>query len=153
MSQRSVEQQINLLNSKAARSLVAARRHIESGDYDFASSRTYYAAFYAIESLLLANNLSFSKHSAVIAAFNQYFIKTGAFPKQFSTYIARLFRQRQIGDYGVEMSIDLSDAVQDVQIAETIVNAIGVYLVGKDIAVNESPAKDDSEANESEDQS
>ena len=89
----------------------------------------------------------------MIAAFNQYFIKTGVFPKEFSTYIARLFRQRQIGDYGVEMSIDLPDAVQDVQIAETIVNAIGVYLVGKDIPVNESPPEDDSEANESEDQS
>lgn len=128
MSQQDADRQIALLQSKAQRSLEAARGHIINGDYDFASSRAYYAAFYAIESLLLASDFSFSKHSAVIAAFNQHFIKTGVFPKEFSTYIARLFRQRQIGDYEMELTIDQDDALQDVQIAEAVVNAIYSHL-------------------------
>ena len=147
MSRQDAIRQIALLQLKAKRSLEAARGHIETGDYDFASSRAYYAAFYAIESLLLANDLSFSKHSAVIAAFNQHFIKTGAFPKEFSTYIARLFRQRQIGDYEAELTIDLRDAMEDVQIAETVVNAIAAHLAGKNVTMTDSSAKDDSDNN------
>ncbi len=145
MSQQDANRQITLLQLKAKRSLEAARRHIEDADYDFASSRAYYAAFYAIESLLLANNFSFSKHSAVIAAFNQHFIKTGAFPKEFSTYVARLFRQRQIGDYEVEVTIDSRDAVEDVQIAEIVVNAIAAHLAGKKVTMTKSSDEDDSE--------
>jgi uncharacterized protein (UPF0332 family) len=33
--------------------------------------------FYAAEALLLDQDLSFSKHSAVISAFGQRFVKTG----------------------------------------------------------------------------
>ena len=36
--------QLQRMIRKAQRSLAAAKRHIEEGDYDFASSRAYYAA-------------------------------------------------------------------------------------------------------------
>jgi len=114
---------------KALRSVVAAERHVEAGDYDFASSRAYYAAFYAMEAILLTRNLSFSKHSGVIAAFNQHFIKTGVFPKEFSKLVSRLFRERQIGDYDFDLSIEDGEARQDVQIAERVLQAITTYLV------------------------
>ncbi len=44
-----LKDQLRTMISKARRSLAAAKRQIEDGDYDFASSRAYYAAFYAIE--------------------------------------------------------------------------------------------------------
>lgn len=84
--------QLQLMTQKAFRSIAAAYRNIEEGDYDFASSRAYYAAFYAMEAVLLTKKLSFSKHSSVISAFNQYFVKTNIFPKEFSKLISRLWR-------------------------------------------------------------
>jgi len=36
--------------------------------------------FYTVEALLLSQNLTFSKHSAVISAFGKNFVKTGIFP-------------------------------------------------------------------------
>jgi uncharacterized protein (UPF0332 family) len=39
--------QIQLIIQKAARSLNASQRNLKEGDYDFASSRAYYVAFYA----------------------------------------------------------------------------------------------------------
>ena len=63
-----------------------------------------YAAFYAIEAILLTKDLVFSKHSAVIGAFSQHFVKTAIFPKEFTRLISRLFRQRQLGDYEFELS-------------------------------------------------
>lgn len=62
---------------KAQDSLRAARLLADQQLYDFAVSRAYYAMFYVAQAFLLGEGLSFSKHSAVIAAFGQQFAKTG----------------------------------------------------------------------------
>lgn len=113
-----LKDQLRTMISKARRSLAAAKRQIEDGDYDFASSRAYYAAFYAIEAVLLTKNLALSKHSAVISAFNRHFLKPAIFPKEFSKLITRLFRERQLGDYEFDLSIGEDEANEDVQSAE-----------------------------------
>jgi uncharacterized protein (UPF0332 family) len=74
---RDLKEQLGLMLQKAMRSLIVAEKLIFDGDYDFASSRAYYGAFYAIEAILLTKSISFSKHAGVISGFNQYFIKTG----------------------------------------------------------------------------
>lgn len=61
---------------RAERSLEAARQLALNGHYDFAASRAYYAAFYAATALLLHKGLEFSKHSGVIAAIHQRFVRT-----------------------------------------------------------------------------
>ncbi len=121
--------QLQAMLQKAVRAIVAANRHIAEGDYDFASSRAYYAAFYAMEAVLVTKGLSFSKHSSVISAFNRHFVKTGFFPKEFSKMISRLFRERQAGDYEFGQVIGKEDAEEDVRIAEEVVQAITRHLV------------------------
>lgn len=115
---------------KANRALAAARIHIKTGDYDFASSRAYYAAFYSMEAVLLTQGLVFSKHSGVMAGFARHFISTGIFPGDFSRRITRLFRERQIGDYEFDISISAAAAKEDVQHATIIVRAIATHLKG-----------------------
>ena len=127
-----LEMQLRAMIQKATRSIAAAKRDIKEGDYDFASSRAYYAAFYAMEAILLTKGLSFSKHGSVIGAFNQHFVKTGTFPKEFSKLIARLFRERQTGDYGSGLSIGEKDARKDIQAAERVVEAITKHLLRKE---------------------
>ena len=63
--------EIEKLIEKEHRSLEVAREIFDHEHYDFAVSRAYYAIFYLAEAVLLSKNLSFSKHSAVISAFNQ----------------------------------------------------------------------------------
>ena len=124
-----LKDQLETMIQKASRSIAAAKRLIDAGDYDFASSRAYYAAFYAIEAILLTKDLVFSKHSAVIGAFSQHFVKTAVFPKEFTRLISRLFRQRQLGDYEFELSIGKDEAVEDLNYADRIVQAIESYLI------------------------
>jgi uncharacterized protein (UPF0332 family) len=81
-----------------------------------------------MEAVLLTKNLSFSKHAGVISAFNQHFVKTGIFPKDFSKNIGRLFRERETGDYDFVLSINEEDAREDARIAEKMVNMIVEYL-------------------------
>jgi len=127
-SNERLTEQLQLMIQKAFRSVKAAYRNIEEGDYDFASSRAYYAAFYVMEAVLLTKNLAFSKHAGVISAFNQHFVKTGIFPKDFSKNISRLFRERETGDYDFVLSINEEDAREDARIAEKMVNMIVEYL-------------------------
>lgn len=47
MEENSLTVQVNLMLDKAARSIDAARTLADNGNYDFASSRSYYAAFYS----------------------------------------------------------------------------------------------------------
>lgn len=126
-----LKKQLQEMMQKAKPSVAAAERDIEDGDYDFASSRAYYAAFYAMEAVLLTRDLAFSKHSGVISAFNDHFLKTAIFPKEFSKLITRLFRERQIGDYQFGLSIEEGEAREDILIAARIVDSIKSYLVGK----------------------
>jgi uncharacterized protein (UPF0332 family) len=94
-----LKEQIQSIIKKAIRSIKAAKRLIGDEDYDFASSRLYYAVYYAMEAVLLTKNLTSSKHTGIISQFNQFFVKEGIFPKNFSKIISRLFRERQVGDY------------------------------------------------------
>ncbi|MCX7000109.1 MAG: HEPN domain-containing protein [Candidatus Sumerlaeota bacterium] len=123
-----LEEQISLILDKAKRSLKSSIKEIEEGNYDFASSRAYYAVFYAMQSVLLTQGLTFSKHQGVISAFNQHFVKTCIFPKEFSIYINRLFNERQIGDYNFVSNIDEQEARENFRLAELILLSIKQYL-------------------------
>ncbi|KAM3093530.1 HEPN domain-containing protein [Phormidesmis sp. 146-35] len=59
------------LLQKAVRSLEAAKVLNREGLPEFAVTRAYYTMFYIVEAFLEGDNLSFSKHSAVISAFGQ----------------------------------------------------------------------------------
>ena len=82
-----IEQGVRDLLSKAEQSLKAARHLMEDAFEDFAAARAYYAMFYSLEALFLSREQSFSKHSAIIAAFGKNFVKTGIFNEKFHKYV------------------------------------------------------------------
>ncbi len=95
------EKEIRELLDKARRSLRAAERLLQDGDNDFAVSRAYYAMFYAAQALLLTKEIRRSKHSGVIAAFNEHFIQSGEPPRRFFLMLRDGFEDRAEGDYGL----------------------------------------------------
>lgn len=120
--------QIAAIMDKAVRSLDAAKDLLASNNTDFSSSRSYYAAFYAIQALMLTKNITYSKHAGVISGFNEHFIKEKIFPKEYSKHISRLFRERHIGDYDFEQGILKEDALKDHDLASELVSSIREYL-------------------------
>jgi uncharacterized protein (UPF0332 family) len=87
------------LVQKAQDSLRAAKLLATEGMADFAVSRAYYAMFYIAEAFLLGENLSFSKHSAVISKFGEYFVRTDRIPSKFHRYLIDAEQMRLKGDY------------------------------------------------------
>lgn len=98
------------LLEKADRSLMAAEKLYADGFPDFAVGRAYYAMFYTAEALLLNQDLSFSKHSAVIAAFGQHFVKAGILDSSHHRNFIDAFDLRNLGDYGAVGAIDAEEA-------------------------------------------
>ncbi len=68
--------------------------------------------FYITEAFLLAHDLAYSKHSAVIAAFGQRFIKTGIVPQEFHRYLIEGASIRNIGDYDTHAQLSPEDAAE-----------------------------------------
>lgn len=107
------------LIKKAKDSLEAARLLVDKGYYDFAVSRTYYSMFYIAEAFLLGEGLSFSKHSAVIAAFGQHFVKTGRIPQEFHRYLIEGEDSRNVGDYDIAPGLSKEEALEQLARAES----------------------------------
>ena len=78
--------------------LEVARLNLGNDYYGSACNRAYYAIFYAASALLFTKEMSFGKHSAVLAAFRQHFIKTGEFDVKWSAIYQRVMSHRQSGD-------------------------------------------------------
>jgi uncharacterized protein (UPF0332 family) len=93
--------EVRALLQKARESVDAARLLCGKGYWDFAASRAYYALFYTAEALLLEKGLSFSSHSAVIAAFGKEFAKTNALDPKFHRFLIDGQDLRNAGDYDV----------------------------------------------------
>ena len=109
---------------RADESIEAARELLKNNHYDFSASRSYYAAFYVSSALLLSEELEFGKHSGVLAAIHQKFIKSGKIEKNFGKDLNWLFELRSVGDYGVIIHVGKDEAKEAIKIAENYVTVI-----------------------------
>jgi len=78
------EREILLYIEHAHQMLEVATHNIAGGFYSSAINRAYYAIFYAANALLAIEGLSRSKHSGVIAAFRERFVKPGLIEVEYS---------------------------------------------------------------------
>lgn len=80
--------------------------------------------FYVAEALLEKEELSFSKHSAVISALGERFARINRIPQDYHRYLIDAQAQRNRGDYNIDP--DLSDADAELLIfrAETFLSFV-----------------------------
>lgn len=100
---------------KAEENIQAAQLLRSNERHDIAVSRAYYAMFYAAQALLLGEDLSFSKHSAVIAALGQRLVKTGRIDAVYHQYLREAQDQRNIADYGIGPGVEDGIAKEQIE--------------------------------------
>ena len=122
------ETQVRDLWERAIKSLSAAKQLSKGGFPDDAASRAYYAAFYAASALLLRDDKSFSKHSAVIAHIHKDYVKEGRLPARAGELIALLFDVRLVGDYGSPKHVERAQAQAAITDACTFIQAVRPLL-------------------------
>ena len=86
--------------SRAHAALREADLLIDEQHYGGALNRVYYAAFYAARALLATRTLDSSRHSGVIALFQEHFVRTKLISEDVARALPRAFEKRQTSDYG-----------------------------------------------------
>jgi uncharacterized protein (UPF0332 family) len=89
-------------------------------------SRSYYAAFYAAEAVLLSLGESRSKHAGVVSAFGQLAVKQQGLDEQAGRLLRSLFGRRSHADYdlGPVPPEEANRAVADAQTVVTLVDQL-----------------------------
>ena len=119
---------LRLYIENAREVLDVAQLNLENDYYGSACNRAYYGMFYAVSALLFAKEMSFGKHSAVISAFRQHFIKTGELDVKWSEIYQRIMSHRQIGDYDINLRVEREQAAGDVRDAQAFVEEVEQWL-------------------------
>jgi len=123
-----MNEQYQAILDKAQDSLEAARLLLKQDYFDFAASRAYYAMYYAAEALLLARELSFSSHAAVIANYGKEYSKTGEMDRRFHKYLIAVQDLRSQGDYSYHPGVSKHNAREAVSWAAEFIKAATTYL-------------------------
>lgn len=66
---------------RAEEDLLTAESNHRSGFYKASINRSYYAIFHSIRAVNILDGFDASKHSSVIAYFNQFYVHTGEFDR------------------------------------------------------------------------
>lgn len=122
-----VTQRIRAYLEKAHQALDTGTQNLRYNDPDAAINRAYYAIFYAANALLVTKGLERSKHSGVIAAFRQYFVKPGLIEPEYSDYYGRTMDERQLADYTLAAQ-DANRASTALDRARRFVTRVEQYL-------------------------
>ncbi len=106
-----------------------------NGRFKNALNRAYYAVFHAMRAVNALDKYDSSKHSGVIAYFNQNYVKTGVFPKEASKLIRLTAENREKADYLDFFVASKKEAEKQIGRAETFLCLIEEYLKNKKIII------------------
>ena len=97
-----MKKEVQRLLEKADHALEVAESLYKQGFIQDASSRVYYAMFYAAQALLKSENIDMVKHSAVESALGYHFAKTGRIDPKYHRMLINARKIREIVDYDIQ---------------------------------------------------
>jgi len=100
-----MNEEVKRFLQKAEHALEVAAALRDGGYPSDASSKVYYAMFYAAQALLRAEGFDLTKHSAVESALGFHFAKTGRLDPRFHRMLIDARKIREIADYDIQEEI------------------------------------------------
>lgn len=101
-----------------------AKVALKNNRYKMALNRSYYAIFHGMRAINILDGFDSSKHSGVIAHFNQYYVKTGVFSKEVSKIVHNASEMREQADYNDFFIAYRQDAEEQTAQAEYFLNLV-----------------------------
>ena len=108
--------------------LEAAKLLLEAGKYKAAKNRALFSCFPAIDAVLAKEPVAFKKHKDTHSYFNKNYVHTEIFPRDIGRKISRLEIIRHKSDYDTFYIASKEDAVEQVSVAEEVIDLVGKYL-------------------------
>jgi uncharacterized protein (UPF0332 family) len=122
-----------LYMSNAQEMLEVAQENLNNGHTNSACNRAYYGIFYAASALLFSKGKTYGKHSAVLAAFRQYFIKTGEFDKKWGDDYKVVMESRHTADYELYDNLEQEAVVVIIDKAREFVEEVRKWLQKREL--------------------
>lgn len=88
-------------------SFAAAELLLSEGFITSAINRLYYAAFYSVNALLVANKVEAKSHKGPRAEFLKHFVKENKVERDQGKLFSKLYDLRQTGDYDYLPDLDI----------------------------------------------
>ena len=109
---------------KAQRALEQAKGVVELQYWETIANRLYYAAYNAVEAVLIAYGYIARSHDGVIHMFGQHFVKTGLVDVADGKLYHRLFTMRLTGDYDDTYGLTSEDVLPLIEPASELINKV-----------------------------
>lgn len=117
---------------RAKEDLMAAENNHQAGFYKAAINRSYYAIFHSIRAVNVLDDFDASKHSSVIAHFNQFYVHTGEFERSVYKIIDSAYRIREKCDYSDFFIASKADSEAQLKNAHDFVRIVETYIQNSD---------------------
>ena len=88
------------------------------------ANRLYYAAYYAVSALLIANGIGAKTHDGIIRMFNQMFVVTGKIEREHGRQYNNLFTMRLTGDHGDCFDLQEEEVAPKVEPTRKLIEAV-----------------------------
>jgi len=121
----------NVRLQQAKECLLSAELEIAAGLFRTSANRSYYAIFHAMRAVLALDEFDSKKHSGVIAAFRQRYIKTGIFSAKYSDIVGSAFEIRIDSDYQDYYIVSKHDVEAQLENAKIFLAAVEEYITQK----------------------
>ena len=109
---------------RALRNLHAARSNMDSGFFEVAVNRSYYAAFEAARAALRELDLPLPRsHSGLASKFGQHAVKDGLVREEAGRLLGKLEQDRLLADYEGDIP-DREDAQDSLRMAKIVVESV-----------------------------
>jgi len=119
--------------SRAKEELKTAELLLKNANYRSSINRSYYSIFHAIRAVNALDGFDSSKHSGVIAHFNQEYVKTGVFEKEASKIIRHASGLREQADYEDFFEATEEEAFEVFSQAAKFINLAEDFLRSKSV--------------------
>lgn len=129
--ERSVEDLAKYRFDSSIEALEDAKIMLEAGRYKNTLNRAYYSVFHGMRAVNALDGFDSSKHSGVIAFFNQHYVKENFFPREASKLIKVMSEKRERADYLDFFVASRKDAEEQIQRAELFAKWVEEYLRNK----------------------
>ncbi len=113
---------------QAEETMRSAKLCMDNHLFKDAINRSYYAAFYAVKSVLALSNTDFKRHKDVVAYFNKEYVATGIFSREAGRLLARLQKKREVSDYDDFYMASREEAQEQIAAATNILEETKNYL-------------------------
>ena len=113
---------------KAVGNLSLAKSLFRAAECGAALNRAYYAAFDAMRAVNALEGFDSSKHSGVIAHFNQYHVKTKHFESYTSAVVRKASMLREKSDYEDFYTPDPDETAETIELVGQFLQDVGCYL-------------------------